>query len=159
MWDVCEDQEAVDLIRNVQDPVSAAKILVDHALAHFSTDNLSCMVVRFDKQQLLENRNNTIGVEGDAGTATGKVTETEKIVSATKQKIAEGAAPAVGISASNSGKGHDPVPPEDGDKSLSFTPTIIDGPVEEEPSSIDDSPEVTPDGSVTKMDIDSPAKS
>jgi protein phosphatase PTC1 len=116
------------------------------------------MVVRFDKQQLLENQNSTIGVEGDASTATGKLTETEKIVSTTKQKIAEGAAPAVGISASNSGKGHDPVPVEDGDKSSSFTPTIIEGPVEEEPSSIDDSPEVTPGVSVTNMDIDSPGK-
>ncbi|KAH8909892.1 PP2C-domain-containing protein [Coniochaeta sp. PMI_546] len=159
LWDVCSDQEAVDLVRNVSEPVSAAKMLVDHALARFSTDNLSCMVVRFDKQQLLENQNNTIGVEGDASTSSGKLTEAEKIVTATKQKIAEGAAPAVGISASNSGKGHDPVAPaEDGDKTSSFTPTMIEGPVEEEPSSYD-SPEATPDGSVTKMDIDSPARS
>lgn len=170
LWDVCSDQEAVDLVRNVGEPVSAAKMLVDHALARFSTDNLSCMVVRFDKQQLLENQNNTsIGVEGDASTSAGRLTEAEKIVTATKQKIAEGAAPAVGISASNSGRGHDPVAPaaaaeEGSDKqqqqqqSASFTPTMIEGPVEEEPSSYD-SPEATPDGSVTKMDIDSPAKS
>lgn len=169
LWDVCSDQEAVDLVRNVGEPVSAAKMLVDHALARFSTDNLSCMVVRFDKQQLLENQNNTsIGVEGDASTSAGRLTEAEKIVTATKQKIAEGAAPAVGISASNSGRGHDPIAPaapatEDGDKQQSssasaFTPTMIEGPVEEEPSSYD-SPEATPDGSVTKMDIDSPAKS
>lgn len=130
---------------------------MDHALARFSTDNLSCMIVRFNKHQLLENQNNTIGVEGDATTAAGKVTETEKIVSATKQKIAEGAAPALGVSASNSGRGHDPVAVVEDTKSFSsFAPTLIDGPVEEEPSSIADSPEVTPDGSVTKMDIDSP---
>lgn len=162
MWDVCSDQEAVDVVRNVNEPVSAAKMLVDHALARFSTDNLSCMVVRFDKHQLLENQNSTaIGVEGDASTSTsGKLTEAEKIVTATKQKIAEGAAPAVGISASNSGKGHDPVAPAEDDEmaGTNFTPTMIEGPVEEEPSSYD-SPEATPDLQVTKMDIDSPAKS
>ncbi|KAI1981924.1 mgpp2cl-1, protein phosphatase 2C-like protein 1 [Ophidiomyces ophidiicola] len=48
LWDVCSDQEAVDLIRNTHDPQAASKILVDHALSRFSTDNLSCMVVRFD---------------------------------------------------------------------------------------------------------------
>ena len=140
-------------------------MLVDHALARFSTDNLSCMVVRFDKQQLLENQqNNTIGVEGDAATSTGtgKLTEAEKIVTATRQKIAEGAAPAVGISASNSGKGHDPVPPAnttgEDEASSNFTPTMIEGPVEEEPASYE-STERTSDGSVEKMDIDSPAKS
>lgn len=164
MWDVCSDQEAVDLVRNVNEPASAAKMLVDHALARFSTDNLSCMVVRFDKDQLLENQNSTaIGVEGDASTSTsGKLTEAEKIVTATKQKIAEGAAPAVGVSASNSGKGHDAVVPaeDDDDKaSANFTPTTIEGPVEEEPSTYD-SPEATPDlGPAVKMAVDSPAKS
>ncbi|KAK4241907.1 phosphatase 2C-like domain-containing protein [Achaetomium macrosporum] len=144
LWDVCSDQDAVDLVRNIQDPVAAAKLLVDHALSRFSTDNLSCMVVRFDKQALLENQNNkdkAIGVEGDAVTASGKITETEKLVGTTKAKIAEGGAAAVGVSASNGGKGH-PSAHEGGDKG--FTPTVIDGPVEEEPASIDDSPEVTP---------------
>jgi protein phosphatase PTC1 len=145
LWDVCSDQDAVDLVRNVHDPVAAAKLLVDHALSRFSTDNLSCMIVRFDKQALFENQNNkdkAIGVEGDAVTASGKITETEKLVSTTKAKIAEGGAPAVGVSASNGGKGH-PSEHESGDKG--FTPTVIDGPVEEEPASIDDdSPEATP---------------
>lgn len=47
LWDVCEDQEAVDLIRNFQDPQEASKRLLDHALSNYSTDNLSIMVVRF----------------------------------------------------------------------------------------------------------------
>jgi len=167
LWDVCSDQEAVDLVRGVNEPVSAAKMLVDHALARFSTDNLSCMVVRFDKNQLLENQSSTaIGVEGDASTGStggGRLTEAEKIVTVTRQKIAEGAAPAVGISASNSGKGHDPVAApgsqeQDSVASTGFTPTMIEGPVEEEPSSYD-SPEATPNLEATKMDIDSPAKS
>ncbi|KAK3399137.1 phosphatase 2C-like domain-containing protein [Sordaria brevicollis] len=164
LWDVCSDQEAVDLVRDIQEPVIAAKKLVDHALSRFSTDNLSCMIVRFDKQALLENQNNkdsAIGVEGDATTAAGTVTETEKIVTATKQKIAEGSTPAVGISASNFGRGHDPTPIEDGDKTQ-FVPTTIEGSVEEEPVVLSDSPEATPeatsDGSVTAMDLDSVAE-
>lgn len=48
LWDVCSDQEAVDLIRQVQDPQEASKMLVDHALRRFSSDNLSCMIVRLD---------------------------------------------------------------------------------------------------------------
>ncbi len=141
----------MDLVRNIQEPVTAAKQLVDHALQRFSTDNLSCMIIRFDKQAILENQTNkdsAIGVEGDASTAAGKVSEVEKIVGATKQKIAEGDSPAVGVSASNSGRGHDPTPIEDGDNG--FTPTIIEGSVEEEPSTVNDSPEVTPDGSTSK---------
>lgn len=105
------------------------------------------MIIRFDKQAVLEhqtNKDSAIGVEGDLTTATGKVSEVDKIIGATKQKIAEGDVPAVGVSASNSGRGHDPASTEDGE--AGFTPTIIEGSVEEEPSSIDDSPEVTPDG-------------
>ncbi|KAI5807102.1 putative phosphoprotein phosphatase 2C [Geopyxis carbonaria] len=48
LWDVCSDQEAVDLIRNVYDPQKASKMLVDYALSRFSSDNLSCMIVRLD---------------------------------------------------------------------------------------------------------------
>ncbi|KAK4123829.1 PP2C-domain-containing protein [Parathielavia appendiculata] len=139
LWDVCSDQDAVDLVRNIQDPVAAAKLLVDHALSRFSTDNLSCMIIRLDKQALIENQNNkdkAIGVEGDP--AAGKVSESEKILDSTKAKIAEGATSPVGISASNDGKGHDPGPLPDGEKA--FVPTVIHGPVEEEPVSIEDSP-------------------
>jgi protein phosphatase PTC1 len=116
------------------------------------------MIVRLDKQALLENQNNkdkAIGVEGDAAAATtGKVSETEKILNSTKAKLAEGGGSPVGVSASNSGKGHDPTPVEDGEKG--FVPTVIEGPVmEEEPASIEDSPEVTPSPG-DKMQVDSP---
>ncbi|KAH6849913.1 phosphatase 2C-like domain-containing protein [Chaetomium sp. MPI-CAGE-AT-0009] len=157
LWDVCSDQDAVDLVRNVQDPSAAAKLLVDHALSRFSTDNLSCMIVRLDKQALLENQNNkekAIGVEGDAATVSGRVSEAEKILKTTQAKIAEGSGSPVGVSASNSGKGHEPVQAEDGD--TGFVPTVIEGSVEEEPASIEESPEValpTPEN----MQVDSPA--
>ncbi|KAI0530299.1 phosphatase 2C-like domain-containing protein [Xylaria digitata] len=131
LWDVCSDQEAVDLIRDKPDPIAASKLLVDHALARFSTDNLSCMIIRFDKAALLDqnNKDRYIGVEGDSTGESGKVSEAEKIVSSTKQKIAEGDTPAVGVSASNSGRGRDPTPIDEGE---TFKPTIIKESVEEE---------------------------
>jgi len=46
LWDVCEDQDAVDLIKDVSDPQLASKKLLEHALQNFSTDNLSVMVVK-----------------------------------------------------------------------------------------------------------------
>ena len=47
IWDVMTDQQAVDLVRGVQDPQEASDMLVKHALANNCMDNLSCMVVRF----------------------------------------------------------------------------------------------------------------
>ncbi|KAL2181461.1 phosphatase 2C-like domain-containing protein [Thermothelomyces heterothallicus CBS 202.75] len=157
LWDVCSDQDAVDLVRDIQDPVAAAKLLVDHALSRFSTDNLSCMIIRLDKQALLENQNNkekAIGVEGDPSTASGKVSEVEKILKNAQAKVAEDGSPSVGVSASNSGKGHDPSTAEDGN--AGFVPTVIQGPVEEEPASIEESPDAAiPAGDM--MDVDSSA--
>ncbi|KAI1194761.1 phosphatase 2C-like domain-containing protein [Nemania serpens] len=158
LWDVCSDQEAVDLIRDKPDPVAASKLLVDHALARFSTDNLSCMIIRFDKAALLDqnNKDRPIGVEGDSTGESGKVSEAEKIVSSTKQKIAEGDTPAVGVSASNSGRGRDPMPISEDD---TFKPTVIKESVEEEPAGVvveeeaeekANAPEASPKGVVGK---------
>ncbi|KAI8371487.1 phosphatase 2C-like domain-containing protein [Radiomyces spectabilis] len=47
LWDVCDDQEAVNLIKDVMDPQEASRKLLEHALANFSTDNLTIMVIRF----------------------------------------------------------------------------------------------------------------
>lgn len=90
---MCSDQEAVDLVRNIQDPQVASKTLVDHALARFSTDNLSCMIVRFDNkalQQAQESKDNLIGVEGDPATKTGGISEAEALVNETKKQLDEG---------------------------------------------------------------------
>ena len=111
LWDVCSDQEAVDLVRNLVDPTTAAKELVDHALARFSTDNLSCMIVRFNKSALLtsaQEPSSAIGVEGDPPSLPGKISEADKIVGEAKRKVAEDGVPGVGVSGSNSGKGHEP---------------------------------------------------
>jgi protein phosphatase PTC1 len=146
LWDVCSDQDAVDLVRNVQDPVAASKLLVDHALARFSTDNLSCMIVRFDKDALVESQKAKVGVEGDTGGVASKLSEAEKIVSSTKQKIADGEVSGVGVSASNSGRGYDPSEGQPGapaGESMNFTPTVIQGSVEEEPGTMSDESPVT----------------
>ncbi|ORX80679.1 PP2C-domain-containing protein [Anaeromyces robustus] len=47
IWDVCSDDEAVELIENVTDPQEASEVLLRHALDNFSTDNLSVLIVRF----------------------------------------------------------------------------------------------------------------
>ncbi|KFY78202.1 hypothetical protein V499_02577 [Pseudogymnoascus sp. VKM F-103] len=117
LWDVCSDQDAVDLVRNVQDPVIASKQLVDHALARFSTDNLSCMIVRLNKSALLDTANNhlsSIGVEGDPIGGPGRLSEADKIVAEVKRKAEEEGVPFLGVSGSNSGKGYDQPKYEDG---------------------------------------------
>ncbi|KAG4094724.1 protein phosphatase 2C [Neocallimastix lanati (nom. inval.)] len=47
IWDVCTDDEAVELIENIADPQEASEVLLRHALDNFSTDNLSVLIVRF----------------------------------------------------------------------------------------------------------------
>ncbi|KAK9450647.1 phosphatase 2C-like domain-containing protein [Limtongia smithiae] len=48
VWDVCTDQEIVNLVRRVKDPQEASKMIISHALARGSMDNLTALVVRFD---------------------------------------------------------------------------------------------------------------
>ncbi|KAJ5690059.1 hypothetical protein N7462_004451 [Penicillium macrosclerotiorum] len=92
LWDVCSDQEAVDLIRNVPDAQHASKILVDHALARFSTDNLSCMVIRLDSNRVkdvVNNKTEPIGVDGDPATNVAHgVSEADKIVEGARKSMA-----------------------------------------------------------------------
>ncbi|KAF2740135.1 PP2C-domain-containing protein [Polyplosphaeria fusca] len=86
LWDVCSDQEAVDLVRGVSDPQTASKTLVDHALARFSTDNLSCMIVRFDNKALKARKTeSSIGVDGDQ--TTSGISEADAIVSQAKKQM------------------------------------------------------------------------
>ena len=84
---MCSDQEAVDLIRDIPDPQLASKALGEHALSRFSTDNLSCMVVRFDSNAIRARKDDSsIGVEGDQATAKGGVSEADAIVSEAKKR-------------------------------------------------------------------------
>ena len=87
---MCTDQEAVELVRGIQDPQVASKTLVDHALARFSTDNLSCMVVRFDNKALKARRNEaSIGVDTDQASAMAGISEADAIVSQARKNMAE----------------------------------------------------------------------
>ncbi|KAL6895316.1 phosphatase 2C-like domain-containing protein [Trichoderma longibrachiatum] len=140
LWDVCSDQEAVDLVRDVQDPSEGSKILVDHALSRFSTDNLSCMIVRLDKEALAQSQTRSDPEPEANNGAAAKVSEADKIIMDTKQKIADGTTPAVGVSASNSGRGYDSAPPQE----EGFVPTNLDDALVEEPATIEDadSPEL-----------------
>ncbi|KAF2452083.1 PP2C-domain-containing protein [Karstenula rhodostoma CBS 690.94] len=90
LWDVCSDQEAVDLVRGIHDPQAASKTLVDHALARFSTDNLSCMVVRFDNKALKQRKIEAqLGVDRDPpGTKPG-ISEADAIVAQAKREVGE----------------------------------------------------------------------
>ncbi|KAK4994775.1 mgpp2cl-1, protein phosphatase 2C-like protein 1, partial [Elasticomyces elasticus] len=92
LWDVISDQEAVDMIRNITDPQAASKLLVDNALARFSTDNLSIMVVRFETslvQRVVERKTEPIGVEGDPARPLGGISEADAIVLESKKKLDE----------------------------------------------------------------------
>ncbi|GAA6017586.1 hypothetical protein JCM10207_001215 [Rhodosporidiobolus poonsookiae] len=46
LWDVCSDQKAVDLVQGAADADEASKRLLDYALSHRTTDNLTCMAVK-----------------------------------------------------------------------------------------------------------------
>ncbi|KAJ2878243.1 phosphatase 2C, partial [Coemansia aciculifera] len=47
LWDVCSDQEAVDLVRSIDsNPTHASEMLLEHALSNESMDNITTMVLR-----------------------------------------------------------------------------------------------------------------
>lgn len=48
LWDVCEDQEAVDLIKNIKDAKTASETLCSHAIRNGTCDNVTVMVVMLD---------------------------------------------------------------------------------------------------------------
>ena len=83
----------MDLVRHTHDPQVASKQLVDHALNRFSTDNLSCMVVRFDNkalQQTVDRKTEPIGVEGDpSSTKKGGISEADAIVQETRKSMGD----------------------------------------------------------------------
>ncbi|CAK9869152.1 unnamed protein product [Sphagnum jensenii] len=47
LWKVMANQEAVDLVKKIRDPMAAAKQLSNEALNRKSKDDISCIVVRF----------------------------------------------------------------------------------------------------------------
>ncbi|KAG6900554.1 hypothetical protein C0993_009131 [Termitomyces sp. T159_Od127] len=47
LWDVTNDQSAIDLVREIPDPQAASAKLLKYALAHHTSDNVTVLVVRF----------------------------------------------------------------------------------------------------------------
>ncbi|KAF5748099.1 hypothetical protein HS088_TW04G00048 [Tripterygium wilfordii] len=47
LWDVVTNEEAVAMIKPIQDPQEAAKRLLQEAYQRGSADNITCVVVRF----------------------------------------------------------------------------------------------------------------
>jgi len=109
------------------------------------------MIVRFDKSALLttaKEPSSAIGVEGDILSPAGKISEVEKIVGDAKRKVQEDGVPGIGVSGSNSGKGHDPKPidiPEEVKR------VSMEKVVEEEPGLVE--------GDSAEMDVEAKAAS
>jgi protein phosphatase PTC1 len=100
------------------------------------------MIVRFNKSALLttaKEPSSAIGVEGDPLSLPGKISEVDKIVGEAKRKVQEDGTPGIGVSGSNSGKGHDPKAIEEDEQ----VKRISMEKVEEEPGLTDgDDPEM-----------------
>jgi protein phosphatase PTC1 len=101
------------------------------------------MIVRFNKSALLttvKEPSSAIGVEGDPLSQSGKISEADKIVGDAKRKVQEDGTPGIGVSGSNSGKGHDPKAIEEDEQVKRISMEKV---VEEEPGLIEgDDPEL-----------------
>lgn len=49
LWDVCQDQKAVDLVKNHKSTKDMSKELVQFALKNGSQDNVSVLILKFNK--------------------------------------------------------------------------------------------------------------
>lgn len=47
LWDVCEDQQAIELCKECQNSKEMAKTLLSHALSNGTRDNTSILVLKF----------------------------------------------------------------------------------------------------------------
>lgn len=47
LWDVVSDQNAVDLIRGIENAQEASKKLLDQAESRHTSDNVTILVIRF----------------------------------------------------------------------------------------------------------------
>ena len=47
LWDVCEDQQALDLVKNCKNALEISKTLVQYSLKNGSKDNISVLTLKF----------------------------------------------------------------------------------------------------------------
>lgn len=108
------------------------------------------MIVRLNKTALLttaKEPSSAIGVEGDPTSLPGKISEVDKIVGDAKRKVQEDGVPGVGVSGSNSGKGHDPKQPPPTATEEENVRISMEKVVEEEPGLVEgDQPEIDVEG-------------
>lgn len=110
------------------------------------------MIVRLNKTALLttaKEPSSAIGVEGDPSSLPGQISEAEKIVGDAKRKVQEDGVPGVGVSGSNSGKGHDPKqqPDKQSESDEEVKRVSMERVVEEEPGLVEgDTPEMDVEG-------------
>ncbi|KAL8280757.1 hypothetical protein RQP46_006761 [Phenoliferia psychrophenolica] len=76
LWDVCQDQEAVDICRQHKDPQAASRALLDHALNSFSSDNITSLVISLLPPSAATTTNTTTS-EADAPTPAPEATPSE----------------------------------------------------------------------------------
>ena len=67
-------------------------MLVDHALSRFSTDNLSCMIVRFDSRSTRQSKHmSNLGVDSSPSQLNENTSEADAILSKAKVQMEESA--------------------------------------------------------------------
>jgi protein phosphatase PTC1 len=105
------------------------------------------MIVRFNRSALSATHSDPIGVEGDPPSTLGKISEAEKLVNDAKKKVLDEGVPGIGVSGSNSGKGHDPVPISEQERETVFK-AEMERVVEEEPGLVEgrEAPELALEG-------------
>ena len=47
LWDVCQDQQAVDMVKDLPTTKEMAKALIQYSLKNGSKDNISVLVLKF----------------------------------------------------------------------------------------------------------------
>jgi protein phosphatase PTC1 len=47
LWDICEDQQAIDLVKNCKNTLEISKTLVQYSLKNGSKDNISVLTLKF----------------------------------------------------------------------------------------------------------------
>lgn len=87
IWDVLEDQEVIDLIHEYEVTESPAKRIVHDAISYYSYDNITILIITFEKrkgavispQESAEEAESTVAKEGESTvTEEGESTVTEE---------------------------------------------------------------------------------
>ncbi|XP_010493741.1 PREDICTED: probable protein phosphatase 2C 71 [Camelina sativa] len=67
LWDVFSNEEAVAVVKEVEDPEESSKKLVGEAIKRGSADNITCVVVRFLESKTANNNGSSSSEEANQG--------------------------------------------------------------------------------------------